>query len=137
VLLPIRTAKMVEVVLATISIIQLNRRFRRSSARCRVVLMHKFKNRRFQHPAAPIRVEAADRSDAELFLLLALAVGLRRVIVSRLGLIKRLGRLLLCAHMIVAAVLLRRSPVNFRGLLVMLGGFLVHFLRHFVSLPID
>src|SRR5208283_2116272 len=78
-----------------------------------------------------------DRPDAELFLLLALAVGLRRVLVSRLGLIERLGRLLLCAHMVVAAVLLRRSPMNFRGLLVMLGGFLVHLLRHFVSLLID
>jgi hypothetical protein len=99
--------------------------------------MHKFENRRFQHSAAPIRVEAADRSDAELLLLLALAVGLRRVLVSRLGLIERLGRLLLGAHMVVAAVLLRRSPVSFRGLLVMLGRFLVHFLRHFVSLPID
>jgi hypothetical protein len=38
---------------------------------------------------------------------------------------------------IVAAVLLRRSPVDLRGLLVMLGGLLMHFLRHFVSLLID
>jgi hypothetical protein len=51
-----------------------------------------------------------------------------RALVSRLGLIDRLGRLLLCARIVVAAVLLRRSPMNFRGLLVMLGGVLVHFL---------
>jgi hypothetical protein len=51
-----------------------------------------------------------------------------RVLVNRLGLIHRLDRLLLCAHIIVAAVRRRRSPMNFRGLLVMLGGVLVHFL---------
>jgi hypothetical protein len=50
--------------------------------------------------------------------------------VNRLGLIHRLGRLLLCAHIVVAAVLLRRSPMNFRGLLVMLGGLLAHFPKH-------
>jgi hypothetical protein len=51
-----------------------------------------------------------------------------RVLVNRLGLIQRLGRLLLGAHIVVAAVRLRRSPMNSRGLLVMLGGLLLHFL---------
>jgi hypothetical protein len=43
-------------------------------------------------------------------------------------LIHRLGRLPLCAHIVVTAVLLRRSPMNCRGLLEMLGGLLLHFL---------
>jgi hypothetical protein len=37
---------------------------------------------------------------------------------------------------LVAAVLLRRSPMSFRSLLVMLGGLLVHVLRHGVFLAI-
>jgi hypothetical protein len=45
--------KLVEVVLAKYRSIQLIRRSRRSSARCRVVLMLKFENRRFQHSAPP------------------------------------------------------------------------------------
>ena len=36
--------------------------------------------------------------------------------------------------MVVAAVLLRSSPMSFRSLLVMFGSLLVHVLRHGVSL---
>ena len=38
--------------------------------------------------------------------------------------------------MVVAAVLLRSSPMSFRSLLVMFGSFLVHILRHGVSFAI-
>jgi hypothetical protein len=79
-------------------------------------------------------VEATCRQAVELLLLLALVVSLRRLLVSRFGFVDGLSRLLLCAHMIVAAVLLRRSPMSFRSLLVMFGSLLVHFLRHCVSL---
>jgi phosphoglycerol transferase MdoB-like AlkP superfamily enzyme len=72
--------------------------------------------------------------ETDLFLLLALAVGLGRVLVSNLGFIGGLSRLLLGIRMIVAAVLLRRSPMRFGSLLVMFGSLLVQVLRHSVSL---
>ena len=55
-------------------------------------------------------------------LLLALVVSLRRMVVSCFGFISCLSRLLLCTDMIVAAVLLRSSPMSLRGLLMMFGG---------------
>jgi hypothetical protein len=69
-----------------------------------------------------------------LFLLLALVVGLGRMLVSGLGLIECLSRLLLCARMIIAAVLLGGGPMRLCSLLVMFCGLLVHILRHHVSL---
>jgi hypothetical protein len=50
--------------------------------------------------------------------LLALIVCLRRMFVSCLGFFHGLSGWLLCAHMVVTAVLLRGSAVGFRGLLV-------------------
>jgi len=38
--------------------------------------------------------------------------------------------------MVVTAVLLRRSPMSFRSLIVMFGRLLVHILRHSVSFAI-
>jgi hypothetical protein len=58
VMLPIRTAKMAEVVLATASIIQIESTIP-SASRCRVVLVREFENKRIQQSAAPTRVEAA------------------------------------------------------------------------------
>jgi hypothetical protein len=62
---------------------------------------------------------------AYLFLL-ALIVRLRRMLVSCLGFFNSLSGLLLRAHMVVTAVLLRGSAVGFRGLLMMFRGLLVH-----------
>jgi len=73
-------------------------------------------------------------NEAGLFLLLALGVRLRRLLVRRLGLLGGLSRLLLRTRLIVAAVLLGRRPMSFRSLLVMFGSLLVHVLRHSVSL---
>jgi hypothetical protein len=70
----------------------------------------------------------------KLRLLLALAVSLRRLLVSCFGFDGRLSRLLLCTHVLVAAVLLRGSPMSLRGLLMMFGSLLVHILRHNISL---
>ena len=73
-------------------------------------------------------------NDADLFLLLALRIRLRRLLVCRLGFVGGLSRLLLGARMIVAAMLLGCRPMSFRSLLVMFGSLLVHVLRHSVSL---
>jgi hypothetical protein len=73
-------------------------------------------------------------NDADLFLLLALGVRLRGVLVRRLGFFGRLSGLLFCPRMVVAAVLLGRRPMRLRGLIVMFGSLLVHVLRHCVSL---
>ena len=62
--------------------------------------------------------------------LLALIVCLRRMLVSCLGFFDGLSGLLLCAHMVVSAVLLRGGPVDFRGLFVMFRCLLVHIFRH-------
>ena len=62
--------------------------------------------------------------------LLALIVCLRRMLVSCLGFFDGLSRLLLCAHMVVSAVLLRGGPVGFRGLFVMFRCLLVHIFWH-------
>ena len=67
-------------------------------------------------------------------LLLALVVSLRRMLVSCFGLVSCLSRLLLCTHVIVAAVLLRGGPMSLRSLLMMFGSLLVHILRHNMSL---
>jgi hypothetical protein len=72
--------------------------------------------------------------DGDLFLLLALGVRLRGVLVCRLGFFGRLSGLLFCTGMIAAAVLLGRSPMRLCGLIVMFGSLLVHVLRHGVSL---
>jgi hypothetical protein len=64
----------------------------------------------------------------------ALVVSLRRMVVSCFGFISCLSRLLLCTHVIVAAVLLRGSPMSLRSLLMMFGSLLVHILRHNISL---
>jgi hypothetical protein len=74
------------------------------------------------------RSGAARREAGQLFLLLALGVGLLRMIVSCLG------RLLLCARVIATAVLLRRGTMSFRSLLVMFSSLLVRVLGHDVSL---
>jgi hypothetical protein len=65
-----------------------------------------------------------------LFLLLALVIRLRRMIMSGFGFFRCLSRLLLCTHMIATAVLLCRSPMSLRSLLVMFGGLLMQILRH-------
>jgi hypothetical protein len=80
------------------------------------------------------RSGAARREAGQLFLLLALGVGLLRMIVSCLGFLSRLGRLLLCARVIATAVLLRRGTMSFRSLLVMFSSLLVRVLGHDVSL---
>jgi hypothetical protein len=77
--------------------------------------------------------EAACCRVVELFLLLALVVSLRRMLVSYFGFLNGLSWLLLGAHMVAAAMLLRRSPMSFRSLLVMFGSLLMHILRHGVS----
>jgi hypothetical protein len=89
-----------------------------------------------QPKAAPTSkpVGAASWQAVKSFLLLALVVSLRRMLVSRFRFVDCLRRLLLCAHMIVAAVLLRSGPMGFRSLLMMFGSLLVHILRHRVSL---
>jgi hypothetical protein len=79
-------------------------------------------------------VEATCGKTIELFLLLAFAVSLGQTLVSHFTLLNCLSRLLLCTHMIGSAVLVRRSPMRFRSLLVMFGSLLVHILRHGVSL---
>jgi hypothetical protein len=53
--------------------------------------------------------------------------------VSCFGSFGRLSGLLLSADMIVTAVLLCRSPVSFRSLLVMVGSLLVKVFRHGIS----
>ena len=70
------------------------------------------------------------RSRQLLLLLLALVVGLGRMLVSCFRLFNCLSRLLPCTHMIVASVLLRGRPMSFRCLLMMFGSLLVHILRH-------
>ena len=89
-----------------------------------------------QRKAAPTSrpVEAACCEAMKLLLLLALVVSLRRMLVSCFGLIGCLSRLLLCTHVIVAAVLLRGGPMSLRSLLMMFGSLLVHILRHNMSL---
>jgi hypothetical protein len=62
--------------------------------------------------------------------LLALTICLRRVLVSCLGFLNGLSGLLLCAHMVVSAVLLRGGPVGFRRLFVMFRCLLVHIFWH-------
>jgi len=62
--------------------------------------------------------------------LLALIVCLYRMLVSCLGFFNGLSGLLLCAHIVVTAVLLRGGTVGFRGLLMMFRGFLVHVFWH-------
>jgi len=52
------------------------------------------------------------------------------MLVSCFGFFNRLSGLLLRAHMIVSAVLLRGCPVSFRGLFVMFRGRLVHDFWH-------
>jgi hypothetical protein len=79
--------------------------------------------------AASTNVEAAIFL-GRLLLLLALVIGLRRMIMSGFGFFRCLSLLLLCTHMIVTAVLLRCGSVSLRGLLMMIGGLLVHFLGH-------
>jgi hypothetical protein len=71
---------------------------------------------------------------ADLFLLLALGVRLRGVLVRRLGFFGSLSGLLFCTRMIVAAVLLGRRPMRLCGLIVKFGSLLVRVLRHRVSL---
>jgi len=85
-----------------------------------------------QRKAAPTSalVEAACYDVMKSLLLLALVVGLRRMLVSGLGFIGGLRRLLLRTHVIVAAVLLRGGPMSLRCLLMMFGSLLVHILRH-------
>jgi hypothetical protein len=92
-----------------------------------------------QPKAAPTSkpVEAASGQAVKSFLLLALVVSLRRMLVSRFGFVDCLGRMLLGAHMIVAAMLLRSGPMGFRSLLMMFGSLLVHVLRHRVSLRFE
>ena len=70
------------------------------------------------------------RSRQLLLLLLALVVGLGRMLVSCFGLFNCLSALLPCTHMIVASAPLRGSPMSFRSLLMMFGSLLVHILRH-------
>jgi hypothetical protein len=65
-----------------------------------------------------------------LFLLLALVVSLRRMLVRRFGFLHRLGGLLLRIYMVIAAVLFSRGAMSFRSLLVMFGSLLVCFLGH-------
>jgi hypothetical protein len=79
-------------------------------------------------------VEAACCDVMKSFLLLALVVSLRRMLVSCFGLIGCLSRLLLRTHVIVAAVLLRGGPMSLRSLLMMFGSLFVHILRHNMSL---
>jgi hypothetical protein len=79
-------------------------------------------------------VEAACCEAMKSLLLLAPVVSLRRMVVSCFGFINCLSRLLLCTHMIVAAVLLGGSSMSLRSLLMMFGGLLVHILRHNISL---
>ena len=79
-------------------------------------------------------VEATCCEAMKSLLLLALIVSLRRMVVSCFGFISCLSRLLLCTHMIVAAVLLRGSPMSLRSLLMMFGSLFVHILRHNISL---
>jgi hypothetical protein len=71
---------------------------------------------------------------ADLFLLLALGVRLRGVLVRRFGFFGRLSGLLFCTRMVVAAVLLGRRPMRLCGLIVKFGSLLVRVLRHRVSL---
>jgi hypothetical protein len=89
-----------------------------------------------QKSAAPTSgpVEATCCEAMKSLLLLALVVSLRRMVVSCFGFISCLSRLLLCTHMIVAAVLLRGSPMSLRSLLMMFGSLFVHILRHNISL---
>jgi hypothetical protein len=70
----------------------------------------------------------------KLLLLLALVVSLRRMLVSCFGFVSCLSRLLLCTHVLAAAVLLRGRPMSLRSLLMMFGSLLVHILRHNISL---
>ena len=86
----------------------------------------------FEEKAAPTSapVEAVCCGAMKSLLLLALVVGLRRMLVSGLGFIGGLRRLLLRTHVIVAAVLLRGGPMSLRCLLMMFGTLLVHILRH-------
>src|SRR4051812_38732647 len=65
-----------------------------------------------QKRAAPtsVPVEATCCEAMKSLLLLALVVSLRRMVVSCFGFISCLRRLLLCTHVIVAAVLLRGCP---------------------------
>jgi hypothetical protein len=78
--------------------------------------------------------EATGAAAIELFLLLALVMSLCRMLVSYFGFLSGLSGLLLGAHMVAAAVLLRRSPMSFRSLVVLFGSLLVHILRHCGSL---
>ena len=89
-----------------------------------------------QKRAAPTSgpVEATCCEAMKSLLLLALVVSLRRMVVSCFGFISCLSRLLLGTHMIVAAVLLRGSPMSLRSLLMMFGSLFVHILRHNISL---
>lgn len=80
------------------------------------------------------RAGATCREAMKLLLLLALVVSLRRMLVSCFGSVRCLSRLLLCTHVIAAAVLLRGSPMSLRSLLMMFGSLLVHILRHNISL---
>jgi hypothetical protein len=66
----------------------------------------------------------------ELFLLLALVISLRRVLVSGFRFLNGLSGLLLCIHMVATAMLLCRGPVSLCSLLVMFGSLLMHILRH-------
>ena len=58
------------------------------------------------------------------------------MLVSYFGFLSGLSGLLLGAHLVAAAVLLRSSPMSFRSLVVLFGSLLVHILRHGGSLAI-
>ena len=75
-------------------------------------------------------VEATPDRAVDYLFLLALIVCLGRMLVSCLGFLNGLSGLLLRAHMVVGAVLLRGGPVGFRGLFVMFRCGLVHIFWH-------
>jgi hypothetical protein len=65
-----------------------------------------------------------------LFLLLALVVGLRRMLVRNFGFFHRLRGLLLRIYMVIAAVLFRCGTMSLRSLLMMFGSLLMCILGH-------